>query len=71
MLLVLCIKFILYIFVETIAIVLQLKTIQMKKELEKLKQENKELKNDIWNWEKKYKLLFETYTEFINQVNSK
>ena len=43
----------------------------MKKELEKLKQENKELKNDVWNWEKKYKLLFETYTEYINQVNNK
>tara|TARA_R110002050_G_scaffold197120_2_gene332014 strand:+ start:1061 stop:1198 length:138 start_codon:yes stop_codon:yes gene_type:complete len=36
-----------------------------------LEKENKELKNDIWNWEKKYKLLFETYTEFLNHVNSK
>jgi hypothetical protein len=79
--------------------VLQLKTIQMKNEIEKLKKENKdktqygkdllyvveqlsirlgelhtenkELKNDVWNWEKKYNLLFETYTEFLNQVNNK
>jgi len=43
----------------------------MKKEIEKLKQENKELKNDIWNWEKKYKLLLETYTDFLNHVNNK
>ena len=44
------------------------------KNLEKLirlEKENKELKNDIWNWEKKYNLLFETYTEFLNHVNSK
>jgi hypothetical protein len=39
--------------------------------LMRLEQENKELKNDIWNWEKKYKLLLETYTEFLNHVNSK
>ena len=37
----------------------------------RLEKENKELKNDIWNWEKKYNLLFETYTEFLNHVNSK
>ena len=43
----------------------------MESEIEKLKKENKELKNDIWNWEKKYKLLLETYTEFLNHVNSK
>ena len=43
----------------------------MESEIEKLKKENKELKNDIWNWENKYKLLFETYTEFLNHVNSK
>ena len=43
----------------------------MKNEIEKLKKENKELKNDIWNWEKKYNLLLETYTEFLNHVNSK
>ena len=36
-----------------------------------LEKENKELKNDVWNWEKKYKLLFETYQQFINQVNNK
>jgi len=39
--------------------------------LGELDRENKELKNNIWNWKKKYKLLFETYTEFINQVNNK
>jgi hypothetical protein len=43
----------------------------MKNEIEKLKNENKELKNDIDNWRMKYKLLFETYTEFLNQVNNK
>tara|TARA_R110001599_G_scaffold57827_1_gene159274 strand:- start:2480 stop:2617 length:138 start_codon:yes stop_codon:yes gene_type:complete len=36
-----------------------------------LEKENKELKNDVENWRKKYKLLFETYTEFLNHVNSK
>jgi len=39
--------------------------------LGELDRENKELKNDVWNWEKKYKLLFDTYTEFLNHVNNK
>ena len=39
--------------------------------LGELDRENKELKNDIWNWEKKYKLLLETYTDFLNHVNNK
>jgi len=43
----------------------------MKNEIEKLKKENTELKNDIDNWRMKYKLLFDTYTEFLNHVNSK
>ena len=44
------------------------------KNLEKLillEKENKELKNDVENWRKKYRLLFETYQQFINQVNNK
>ena len=43
----------------------------MKNEIEKLKKENKELKNDIDNWRLKYNLLFETHKQFINHVNSK
>ena len=38
--------------------------------IEALERENKELKNDIWNWECKYKLLHETYQEFLSIVNN-
>jgi len=38
--------------------------------IEALERENKELKNDIWNWESKYKLLYETYQQFLSIVNN-
>lgn len=38
--------------------------------IEALKKENKELKNNIWNWECKYKLLYEVYQEFLSIVNN-
>ena len=44
---------------------------ELKQYIKVLYKENKELKNDIWNWEKKYKLLLETYTDFLNHVNNK